>query len=156
MKSRGNFSKPFIRLNLFRFAKFRTSGKHAENHQISMIEHISLSFPPYCGIFNSTKREPFRSWDISARSLADTSCVTGLPARSKHRSCRIFLPSPRTHQNSNTSDCVAFSDLPLPSPKRQLRLSIPLLRKAEIELKRRGGYFSVKSQTIATRIKTKR
>ena len=25
--------------------------------KISMIEHISLSFPPHCGIFNSTKRE---------------------------------------------------------------------------------------------------
>jgi len=28
-----------------------------QNHQISMMEHIFLSFPPYCGIFNSTQRE---------------------------------------------------------------------------------------------------
>jgi hypothetical protein len=37
--------------------KSRTHGKCVPDHQISMIEHISLSFPPYCGIFNSTKRE---------------------------------------------------------------------------------------------------
>ena len=50
----------------------------------------------------------FRSWDLSARSMADTSCVTGLPARSKHRSCRIFLSSTSHAKNFETRDRVVL------------------------------------------------
>jgi hypothetical protein len=41
------------------------------NRQISMMEHIFLSFSPYCGIFISTQRES------SAREISQ-------PAPSKH------------------------------------------------------------------------
>ena len=86
------------------------------------------------------------------RSLADTSCVTGLPARSKHRSCRIFLPSP-TQKTQIDATALPLSGVSLPSPSDSFG-RIPPLAKSGSE-RREGWLFSVKSQTIATHTKTK-
>ena len=43
-------------------------------------------------IQRSVSLPPVKYLSPHYRSKADTSCVTGLPARAKHRSCRIFLP----------------------------------------------------------------
>jgi hypothetical protein len=64
-----------------------------------MIEHISLSFPPYCGIFNSTKREP------AAREIFQPAAwltqVASLASRHDQNTVRaaffcLYLPTPKT------------------------------------------------------------
>jgi hypothetical protein len=87
------FYNSMITSVLQKFMSRDSQKKRPQNRKISMMEHISLSFPPYCGIFNSTQRESSGVKYLSPhhRIKADTSCVTGLPARAKHRSCRIFF-----------------------------------------------------------------
>jgi hypothetical protein len=122
-----------------------------------MIEHISLSFPPYCGIFNSTDRESsaVRFFSPHHRSTADTSCVTGLPARSKHRSCRIFLPFISPSKNSIHMTLLLLSGLARSvrclQPNQKICSTKAYCRPDSHEKK--GALLRVKPQNGATPVK---
>jgi hypothetical protein len=110
------FFKPFIKFDLFPYAKNSTSGKRVQDHQISMIEHISLSFPPYCGIFNSTQREP--SARETFQPAAWLTQVASLASRHEQNTVRaaffcLYLPFQKLKSHATA---LPLSDISLLSP----------------------------------------